>query len=244
MDANFVQAIKNTIADALVDVHTAMPATIKSFEPGTGLASVVPAGKFKATDGKVLDYPVITGVPVVFPYSAAAGAGMVFPVKEGDGCLLIIAEQAIDGWLYGGETTADLKHDLTNAIAIPGLFTTANKLLKEAVEPGSVVIYSGNTKITVSKGATTIKGDLIVQGNIQSSGDIKAGGSLSTPSGSVDAGGTMQVSALNVSGSAEVGGKVSAASVAASGDVTAGGISVKSHTHISAPSGTPTSGPQ
>lgn len=244
MNSEFVQAVKDTVRDLLGDVHTAMPGTIKTLDVSTGLATVLPAGKFKTGTGVELEYPAISGVPVVFPYSQTAAAGVVFPVKEGDGCLLVIAEQALDAWLYGGETTVDLKHDLTNAIAIPGLFTTANTFLKEAVEPGAVVIYSGPTKITVSKGSTTIKGDLIVQGNIQSSGDIKAGGSLSTPSGSVDAGGTMTVKALDVSGAANVGGALTASSISATGDVKAGSISLKTHKHTSAPSGEDTSTPK
>lgn len=170
MDANFVQAIKDTVRDALADVHTALPATIKTFDAGTGLASVAPAGKFKTVDGKALDYPVITGVPVVFQYSPTAGAGILFPVKAGDNCLLVIAEQALDSWLYGGESASDLKHDLTNAVAIPGLYQKPQAKIANACSDDAVVVYAGETSVVISKGGVAIKGNVTITGNLTTSG--------------------------------------------------------------------------
>ena len=170
MDSNFVQAIKDTINDALTDVHTAMPATIKSFDAGTGLALVAPAGKFKTADGRSLDYPVITGVPVVFQYSPTAGTGILFPVKAGDNCLLVIAEQTPDAWLYEGESAAYLKHDLTNAIAIPGLYQKPPAKIAKACADNAVVVYAGETSVVVSKGGVAITGNVTITGNLTTSG--------------------------------------------------------------------------
>ena len=228
-----VKQMKALVADALSDVHTAMPGTIKSVDPATGTATVIPTGQFKTAGGKSLEYPAISGVPLVFPMGAAQGVGMVFPVKEGDTCLLVIAEQALDAWLYGGESTSDLKHDLTNAIAIPGLFVKANKMAQEAISTASVIIYSGEKKITVSQRGIAIRGDLTVEGTISSTGDIKASGSLTAAQGGIDAGGTMTVNNINASGNVTVGG-----------DVKAGAISLGGHKHTSAASGQDTTGPK
>ena len=103
-----------------------------SFDPGTGLATVLPTMKFKKPDGTTVDFPQVTGVPVVFPQSMGQQATIAYPVKAGDGCLIIVAEQSIDYWLYGQETDTDLDFDLTNSICIPGLFAKANPVMAEA----------------------------------------------------------------------------------------------------------------
>lgn len=165
-----VKQIKLLVADALADVHTAMPGTIKNVDPSTGRATVLPAGQYKTTDGRAFDYPAISGVPLVFPSGAAQGVSVTYPVKEGDGCLLVIAEQSLDAWLYGGESNTDLKHDLTNAIAIPGLFTAAAPGFKQACDEGALVVVAGGTSLVVSGQGVTIKGNVTITGDLTTSG--------------------------------------------------------------------------
>ena len=76
---------------------------------------------------------------------------MAFPVKPGDGCLIIIAEQSIDYWLYGQETETDLAFDLTNAICIPGLFAKANSVVKAACDQNAVIADVSGTRLTIKK---------------------------------------------------------------------------------------------
>ncbi len=122
MMQEFVQEIQNTVQRGLRGIHTAMPGRIVSFDAAKGIATVKPAMKFKKPDGKTMDFPQVTGVPVVFPQGAGQGATIAFPVKPGDSCLLVVAEQSLDYWQYGQETSTDLAFDMTNAICIPGLF--------------------------------------------------------------------------------------------------------------------------
>ena len=89
------------------------------FDAAKGLASVQPKAKFKKPNGETLDFPVITGVPVVFPQSA--NVSIAWPIKPGDGCLIVFCESALDFWMYGKETDTALSFDLSNAIAITGL---------------------------------------------------------------------------------------------------------------------------
>ncbi|WP_313579973.1 Gp138 family membrane-puncturing spike protein [Lacrimispora sp.] len=173
----FVQQVKTVVSDMINEVHTAMPGTINSFDPGTGLASVTPAGKFRTPDGKQLDYPAITGVPVVIPQSSTVQ--IAFPISPGDSCLLIMSEQELDSWLYGREEAdGKLKFDLTSAIAIPGLLNRGSAALAEACNTGSAVIAAGASKMSVSANGVTITGNVIITGNLSASGNISCGGSF------------------------------------------------------------------
>lgn len=237
MAADFVKQIKALVADAVANIHTAMPGTIESIDTTTGTATITPAGKYKTSDGKEMDYPSIAGVPLVFPMGNSNLTGIVIPVKAGDDCLLIIAEQSLDPWLYGGESSVDLKHDLTNAIAIPGPLKKVNQKALDAATNNSVIVYSGETKLEVSQSGIAITGNLTVMGNISSTGNIKSSGGITGATGGISEGGVLTATAVQVSG------EVTASSVSATGDVTAGGISLKTHTHISAAAGSATTMP-
>jgi hypothetical protein len=199
MIQEFTQQIKTLVADMVSDVHTAIPGKIVSFDPVKCLAIVLPSGKFKRPDGKMMDLPQISDVPVVFIQGGAAT--VAYPIKAGDGCLLIIAEQALDVWRYGGESKTDLRHDWTNCIAVPGLFVQPNPVIKEACDQDAVIVVKGDKRITVSQAGIVIKGNVRIEGN-------------------VDVSGTMGVS-----------GAATVASCAVSGQLSAGGININSHQH-------------
>lgn len=197
MIQEFVQQINNSIKKEIRGMHTAMPGTIVSFDPGKMLATVLPGMKFKKPDGKTIDYPQITGVPVVFPQGAGQQCTVAFPVKAGDGCLIVIAEQSLDYWMYGQETATDLAFDMTNAMCIPGLFATPNAAVQAACSANAVVIDTKGTRITVKGGSVEIdaaevkiNGNLTVSGSVQSAGDVNGSGvSLATHTHTGDSGG-------------------------------------------------------
>lgn len=179
MMAEFVQQVSKMVKDNIKGVHTALPGTIVSFDPGTCLATVLPTMKFKKPDGTTVDFPQVTGVPMVFPQVMNQQATIAFPVKAGDGCLIIVAEQSIDYWLYGQETDTDLDFDLTNSICIPGLFAKANPVMAEACNGNAVVVDVKGTKVTVKSGAVqvdaatiTLNGNVTVKGNFTTTGGV------------------------------------------------------------------------
>ncbi len=92
---NPVEALLGLVKSQLLDVNTALPGVIVSYE--NGLARVVPTGKKRFADGDVLDYPIIPNVRVCWPSFAGGTAGVKGPVKPGDKCLLVFSQQAIDG---------------------------------------------------------------------------------------------------------------------------------------------------
>ena len=156
-------------------MHTALPGTIVSFNPQTGLAVVRPQMKYKTKDGQKLDYPDISSVPVVIPQANAQGVTIAYPIKAGDGCLLIMSEQSNDYFLYGQETDTDLKFDLSNAIAIVGLFRTVNQQLVRACSMNEIVLANGNNVFSIGSSGVKIEGNLTVTGSVIAP-SVKAGG--------------------------------------------------------------------
>jgi len=171
MLSEFASKVKDVAGDVVNEIHTAIPGTIQAVL-NTGFVTVAPVGKYKTRQGKYLDFPVLSGVPLVLPQSSISGVEIAFPVAVGDSCLLIFSEQQLDSFLYGGESKMTLRFDLTNAIAIPGLGKVAGSAFQEACSSKSVVIRSGSTKLTVSAGNVSVQGSLTVSGNINCSGTI------------------------------------------------------------------------
>src|SRR5574337_198010 len=111
-------AVRNAVLYQLMNIHTAFPAQIIDYDYTTKKASVQPSLNKKYTDGTVQPMPVLSNVPVIFPY--ASGASITFPVNEGDYCLVICCERSIDDWLnIGGQLTPSdpRKLDLSDAVA-------------------------------------------------------------------------------------------------------------------------------
>ena len=144
---DFVQQLINTINNRINGIHTAFPGTISEFDPGSCTATVSPSIKFRKPNGETLNYPNLSGIPVVFPCSSEAT--VAYPIKSGDGCLVVVSEESTDYWKYGQETYSDLKFDLTNAICIPGLFNSGNEAIEEAVSENAVVVKVKDTKMRI-----------------------------------------------------------------------------------------------
>lgn len=161
----FVQRVIEIAQEAADGVHTAFPGKIVSFDPAKGLASVQPILKFKTPSGESLEYPQIHGVPVVFPQGSGQHAVIAFPVEAGDYCLCIVSEQALDLWMYGQETETDLRHDLTNAVCIPGMFMQS-PVVQEACEDKAIILDVKGTRVKVSDGEIVLDGNVTVTGTL------------------------------------------------------------------------------
>lgn len=189
MIQEFTAEVEKTARAVLDDVHTAIPGEVLSFDEKTSLVTVKPVGKFVTSDGKVLEYPVLSDIPVVFPYCQKGNIGIAFPICVGDSCLIIVSEVELDEWMNGSESEGSLRFDLTSAVVIPGLVKIGNKLLEKAAKEQAVVIAASETEVKISKGSATItkgstffcvsesgisvRGDLVVEGNISYTGETK-----------------------------------------------------------------------
>lgn len=120
--ATLTDAIRNGVLYQLLNVHTAFPGKIVTYDYTQKRASIQPQIDKKYTDGTTQPMPILNNVPVVFPY--ASGASITFPVNEGDTCLVVCCERSIDNWITNGlqqPPTDPRKLDLSDGVAIMGL---------------------------------------------------------------------------------------------------------------------------
>ncbi len=165
----------------LETLHTCLPGKILKYEGHkTRRALVQPSVRLELGTGPVLEIPPIDGVPVVFP--SCGESSILFPIKPGDGCLILFTEAGIGKWLNGKGEIADPddqgRFSLTDAVAIPGLWTFRNAPVTKAPEDALFLSHKGASitlrdqtfSVTDSKGNTiessgstvTINGNLEV----------------------------------------------------------------------------------
>ena len=152
------EAVQFLIDANIEGVHTSIPGIVTSYDGHkTRRATVQPSVRLPSSNGVLMDIPPIGGVPVVFP-SSALGT-LFFPINPGDGVTLVFSEVGIGRYLQSdGSDLADPgsldRHALTDAIAIPGLWTWSSAPeFPASAAMDAVVLVSGNGSI-VELGAT------------------------------------------------------------------------------------------
>jgi phage gp45-like len=99
-----------------------MPGVIESYEFKEQRASIKIAIKQLYNTDTYVDYPILSGVPVIFPRSG--GASITMPVNRGDSCLVMFLDTDLRAWLLGGDNLkprTTRSHHLSDAVAIMGL---------------------------------------------------------------------------------------------------------------------------
>ena len=175
MIQDLAQKVQDIAKGVTNDIHTAIPGKIVSYNAGANLAVIQPVGRFMTMDKKSLSYPLLTDVPLSFPYSQSAGVGVTFPVKAGDSVIVIISEVELDQWRSGVESNVPLKFDLTSAMAVPSLILGGATMAK-ACSQEAVIITAGGVEISVNKSSVDITGNVNIKGNMTVSGIGKIGG--------------------------------------------------------------------
>jgi hypothetical protein len=144
--------IEKLVQDMQQNMHTCIPGKIESFDAAKCLAVVTPTGQFLQPNGKLLDYPQINDVPVHVLQYAGQKCTIAFPIKKGDECLLFFAEQQLDKFRDGEDAKCDLRFDLSNAIALVGLFRQTNSVVKEACDNDAMILdHNGQSRVTIKK---------------------------------------------------------------------------------------------
>ena len=160
---NFPLAIKTAVWSILANVHTAMPGEIVDYDPETVTATIEPSVKRKMANGEILTMPLLNMVPILFPRTA--DFGLTFPLKKGDGVLVIFSERALDTWWNKGKGFVPAtirKFDLSDGIAIPGLFTKNNGIAaddKLRLKFKDVFLETDGDDFTLTNGSAIIKSD-------------------------------------------------------------------------------------
>jgi len=161
--------ILDAIDSKLIDLHTAMPGKVQSFNSTTHTAEIEPQIKRMIQSETGQPYyeslPVLPAVPVLF--LRTKDFYLYLPVSEGDTGLLVFNETSIDQWRDRGSVSNPCdtgRHTLTAAVFIPGLFSSGNELTDAAGSglklgeqgKGFIEIKSGgqvniNNNLTVDK---------------------------------------------------------------------------------------------
>ncbi|EIL3224593.1 TPA: Gp138 family membrane-puncturing spike protein [Escherichia coli] len=144
-------------------LRVALPGIIQSFDPGTVTCTVQPAiyGQRLGDDGALVseEIPILPDVPVVFP--RGGGCTLTFPVKAGDECLLVFSDRCIDFWWQSGgvqEPVDPRQHDLSDAFAIVGPQSQAQKISSISTSAVELRSDDGGTKLSLNPSTGSITG--------------------------------------------------------------------------------------
>jgi hypothetical protein len=127
LDPTFQELLDAVIKSRLLEVHTAIPGKVVSYDEVTQTAEVAPVvqrAEPKEDGGNTLTpLPSIPNVPVQWPRGGRRN-GLLLPLSPGDHVLLVFSEAATGHWRASGELAppGDLRrHSLGYPIAIPGI---------------------------------------------------------------------------------------------------------------------------
>jgi len=143
-----IESLRGIVEAILLNSHTALPGIVETFNASDKTVSVKPALKRKYENGVIKELPVIPNVPIVYPQGSEALIS--FPLKNGDPVLLVFSERSIDTWKNKGGSVSpedERKFDLTDAIAIPGVFHIGGGI---EAKPASLLIKYKNFDIEIT----------------------------------------------------------------------------------------------
>lgn len=149
-DSTLAQAIKVSFESMMENIHTCLPGRVEKYEYSQQKANVKPLIKKVYLDNTVVDLPVLVNVPIVFPRTVSAG--ITFPINKGDGVLLLFSERALERWYSSGDDSEpgdNRKFDLSDAIAIPGLYSFGQANI--ASNNDDLEIHHSGQKVTIKK---------------------------------------------------------------------------------------------
>src|SRR5260364_511 len=142
------EALRAAIHGALINVWTALPGIVQSFDAHALTVTVRPAiqGVVRRLDRETatvrteaVELPLLGDVPVFFP--RGGGCTLTFPVQKGDECVVVFASRCIDGWWQSGGVQRPMeprRHDLSDGFAFIGPFSQQTKIKMAA--PGGLEV--------------------------------------------------------------------------------------------------------
>lgn len=158
--------------------------TIVSFDPAIPSASVrinaqalvynqpQPLNAGLQTTPQIVDYPVLTDVPVFVP--SGGGGRMTFPVAAGDTCLLLFNDRDIDNWFQSGAAmppNSPRMHSLSDGLAIVGFHGRANPIPDYSVTDLEIILAGGRVAIR-SDGSVELSSVLGGTVELTAAGDV------------------------------------------------------------------------
>ena len=174
-------ATDHQIQQNQLNLHTALPAKVVSFDPAKQTVSLAIQIKMQLVDGSGADIPPLLDVPVSFP--RGGGFAVTFPLKAGDEGIAIFSERCIDGWWQNGSASTPLDfrlHDLSDAMFIPGICSVPRAIDGFFTDGLSMQTLDGGTYIRIVNGAIKIKGNIEHDGDTEQKGALHSTGAISS----------------------------------------------------------------
>ena len=174
-------AVDRQIQQDRLNLHTALPAKVVSFDPANQTVTLAIQIKMQLADGTGADIPPLVDVPVSFP--RGGGFAVTFPLKAGDEGIAIFSERCIDGWWHSGRASLPLDfrlHDLSDAMFIPGICSTPRAIGEFFTDGLSMQTLDGSTYIRIVNGAIKIKGNIEHDGDTKQKGALHSTGAISS----------------------------------------------------------------
>ncbi|MBA2878058.1 hypothetical protein HNR63_001112 [Anoxybacillus kamchatkensis] len=117
-----IKFIKNQIAEAILNLNTAMPCKVLSYNESTRRAKIQPLFQMKEVGRNPENLPPIDDVPVLYYRLKVNGNSQTYipDLKAGDVVLAVFCQRAIDDVLTGKIAYPDVSrhHDLHDAIIV------------------------------------------------------------------------------------------------------------------------------
>jgi len=153
----------------LLDVHTAMPGKVVSFDASAQTIVVQPLIKnvVKAPDGTetIESYPEIRSVPVLYP--RAGGFIIAWPLAADDAVTILFNEWSIDQYLEKGteDHPVDLdRHKFSGAVALPMGPYKASNTISETIDAlmigedgGAIIRIADDGTIRIASTAAAVQ---------------------------------------------------------------------------------------
>jgi hypothetical protein len=157
--------------DIMLSLNSHHVGTIESFNPvkQTATATVnYPKTYFQLNSSTglynpvLVDYPLLVDCPVI-----CLGGGktaLTFPIQQGDECLVLFNDRAIDSWFSGGAGAAlssPRLHSFSDGIILVGLRSLGNVLqsydtVRAVLMNGTTLVGVGPTLIKIANNSTTL----------------------------------------------------------------------------------------
>jgi hypothetical protein len=157
-----VEALSQAIGGSTAAIHTSAPGVVTAYDRVTQTCSVTPAVKLgkRKPDGSIARVapPGLHNVPVLFPGSG--DISITWDLQAGDEVLLLFAERSIAEWRSAGGTGAEpldpRRHDIQDAVAIPGLRSAGKAIAAAGLDEGALVVLAEDIRLGSKDAASAL----------------------------------------------------------------------------------------
>jgi len=191
---DFISALKSMVDGRLHEINTSLPGVITGY--ANGRASVQPTPKRRFVDGDVLTFPILQNVRVCWPSFSGGSAGVKGPIKAGDKCLLVFAQQAVDG------TDDARRFDISDSYCIPCDLGSAGA--GDSGNNDAMTVFYGAASMRLTAGGAlviTAPGGVAIEApSVSNSGSLSNAGAVSMDSTLIASGQATFTTGANIGG--------------------------------------------